>query len=103
MLHPIFDVKTLKTLTKLTNGIAASPGAAVGSVSFTADDAVEASKKAPVILVRKENTPNAIHGIDVAKAIFTALGGRSSHAPVDARAVLPPSVSPPPHIALSPP
>src|SRR5207244_9591598 len=60
MLHPSFDVKTLKTLTKLTNGIAASPGAAVGRVSFTADDAVEASKKAPVILVRKETTPDDI-------------------------------------------
>jgi pyruvate,orthophosphate dikinase len=85
MLHPIFDVKTLKTLTKLTNGIAASPGAAVGRVSFTADDAVEASKKAPIILVRKETTPDDIHGMDVAKGILTAIGGKSSHAAVVAR------------------
>ncbi|MGA2596593.1 MAG: pyruvate, phosphate dikinase [Bryobacteraceae bacterium] len=85
LLHPIFDVKTLKSLTKLTTGIAASPGAAVGRVSFTADDAVEASKKAPVILVRKETTPDDIHGMDVAKGILTAIGGKSSHAAVVAR------------------
>src|SRR5258708_20050879 len=85
MLHPIFDVKTLKSLPKATNGIAASPGAAVGRVSFTADDAVEASKKAPIILVRKETTPDDIHGMDVAKGILTAIGGKSSHAAVVAR------------------
>src|SRR5271165_4086452 len=85
LLHPIFDVKTLKSLTKLTTGIAASPGAAVGRVSFTADDAVEASKKAPVILVRKETTPDDIHGMDVARGILTAIGGKSSHAAVVAR------------------
>jgi len=85
LLHPIFDAKTLRSLTKLTNGIAASPGAAVGRVSFSADDAVEASKKAPVILVRKETTPDDIHGMDVAKGILTAIGGKSSHAAVVAR------------------
>src|ERR1700684_4583643 len=41
MLHPVFDPKTLKTLTKLTTGIDASPGAAVGRVAFSAEDAVE--------------------------------------------------------------
>src|ERR1051326_5203356 len=85
LLHPIFDTKTLKTLTKLTTGIAASPGAAVGRVSFTADDAVEAAKTSPVILVRKETTPDDIHGMDVAKGILTAIGGKSSHAAVVAR------------------
>ncbi len=85
LLHPIFDPKTLKSLTKLTTGIAASPGAAVGRVSFTADDAVEAAKNGPVILVRKETTPDDIHGMDVAKGILTAIGGKSSHAAVVAR------------------
>ncbi len=85
LLHPVFDGASLKTLTKLATGIAASPGAAVGRVAFTAEDAVEASVKAPVILVRKETTPNDIHGMDVAKGILTAIGGKSSHAAVVAR------------------
>src|SRR5204863_1986346 len=63
----------------------ASPGAAVGRVAFSADDAVEMSANGPVILVRKETTPDDIHGMDVAKGILTAVGGKSSHAAVVAR------------------
>ena len=85
LLHPMFDPASLKKLTKLTNGIDASPGAAVGRAVFTADDAVEASKKGPVILVRKETTPDDIHGMEVAEGILTAVGGKSSHAAVVAR------------------
>ncbi|HEY3743238.1 MAG TPA: pyruvate, phosphate dikinase [Bryobacteraceae bacterium] len=85
LLHPIFDIPSLKKLTKVTEGIAASPGAAVGMAAFSADDAVELSKKGPVILVRKETTPDDIHGMDVAKGILTAVGGKSSHAAVVAR------------------
>ena len=39
----------------------------------------------PVLLVRKETTPDDIHGMDVAKGILTAIGGKSSHAAVVAR------------------
>ena len=85
LLHPIFDVPSLKKLTKVTEGIAASPGAAVGMAAFSAEDAVELSKKGPVILVRKETTPDDIHGMDVSKGILTAVGGKSSHAAVVAR------------------
>jgi pyruvate,orthophosphate dikinase len=85
LLHPVFDGASLKSLTRLTQGIAASPGAAVGRVSFTADDAVHAAAKSPVLLVRKETTPDDIHGMDVAKGILTAIGGKSSHAAVVAR------------------
>src|SRR5271166_3227892 len=85
LLHPMFDPKSLAKLTKLTNGIDASPGAAVGRAVFTAEDAVEASKKGPVILVRKETTPDDIHGMEVAKGVLTAVGGKSSHAAVVAR------------------
>ena len=85
LLHPMFDPKSLAKLIKLTNGIDASPGAAVGRAVFTAEDAVEASKKSPVILVRKETTPDDIHGMEVAKGILTAVGGKSSHAAVVAR------------------
>jgi len=85
LLHPVFDVPSLRKLTQIATGIAASPGAAVGRVAFTAEDAVELSTKSPVILVRKETTPDDIHGMDVAKGILTAVGGKSSHAAVVAR------------------
>ncbi|HYP07274.1 MAG TPA: pyruvate, phosphate dikinase [Bryobacteraceae bacterium] len=85
LLHPVFDVASLRQLPKVAKGIAASPGAAVGRVAFTADDAVTMSAKAPVILLRKETTPDDIHGMDVAKGILTAVGGASSHAAVVAR------------------
>jgi pyruvate,orthophosphate dikinase len=85
LLHPVFDTKSLKTLTHIATGIDASPGAAVGRAVFTADDAVELGKSGPVILVRKETTPDDIHGMDVAKGILTAVGGKSSHAAVVAR------------------
>jgi pyruvate,orthophosphate dikinase len=85
LLHPVFDAPSLKKLTLVTNGIAASPGAAVGRCAFSADDAVELAKGGPVILVRKETTPDDIHGMDVARGILTAVGGKSSHAAVVAR------------------
>jgi pyruvate,orthophosphate dikinase len=85
LLHPVFDAPSLKKLTLVANGIAASPGAAVGRCAFSADDAVELAKNGPVILVRKETTPDDIHGMDVAKGILTAVGGKSSHAAVVAR------------------
>jgi pyruvate,orthophosphate dikinase len=85
LLHPVFDAASIKTLTLVANGIAASPGAAVGRAAFSADDAVELAKNGPVILVRKETTPDDIHGMDVAKGILTAVGGKSSHAAVVAR------------------
>src|ERR1700722_12319227 len=85
LLHPVFDNASLKTLKLVANGIAASPGAAVGRAAFSADDAVELAKNGPVILVRKEITPDDIHGMDVAKGILTAVGGKSSHAAVVAR------------------
>jgi pyruvate,orthophosphate dikinase len=85
LLHPVFDAKTLKDLTKLTTGISASPGAAVGRVAFSAEDAVVLAAGGPVLLVRKETTPDDIHGMDVSKGILTAIGGKSSHAAVVAR------------------
>jgi pyruvate,orthophosphate dikinase len=85
LLHPVFDVASLRKLTKLAKGIEASPGAAVGRLAFTADSAVELAKKGPVILIRKETTPDDIHGMDAARGILTAVGGKSSHAAVVAR------------------
>jgi pyruvate, orthophosphate dikinase len=72
-----------------TTGIAASPGAVVGQIVFTADDAVEkaghGSEKNPVILVRAETTPEDIHGMEVAVGILTSQGGATSHAAVVTR------------------
>ncbi len=85
LLHPLFDAASLKTLPKVATGIAASPGASVGRAVFTADDAVVQAEHGPVILVRKETTPDDIHGMEVAKGVLTAVGGKSSHAAVVAR------------------
>jgi pyruvate,orthophosphate dikinase len=82
VLHPQFANKS-KALTK---GLAASPGAAVGAVYFTADDAAAAAGRGEaVILVRSETSPEDVHGMMVAKGILTARGGLVSHAAVVAR------------------
>ena len=82
VLHPQFANKG-KALAK---GLAASPGAAVGAVYFTADDAVSADERGEkVILVRNETSPEDVHGMMVAQGILTARGGLVSHAAVVAR------------------
>lgn len=86
LLHPTFDAKTMEEAIPLTQGLPASPGAATGKVYFTAADAVLAAAKGePVILVRKETSPEDIEGMNVAKGILTARGGMTSHAAVVAR------------------
>ena len=83
LLHPVLDEsKPLKVLAK---GLPASPGAAVGRVVFTADDAVAQGKSQPVILVRAETVPDDIHGMEVAVGILTSRGGMTSHAAVVTR------------------
>ena len=70
----------------IARGLPASPGAAVGKVVFNADKAEELSKKGEkVILVRKETSPDDIHGMAAAQGILTARGGMTSHAAVVAR------------------
>ena len=72
----------------LAKGLPASPGAAVGQIVFTADEAVErvaSGKNVHVILVRAETTPEDIHGMEVAKGILTSRGGMTSHAAVVTR------------------
>jgi pyruvate,orthophosphate dikinase len=80
------DVKTGDLLT--TKGLPASPGAVVGQIVFTADEAVVKAgheRKNPVILVRAETTPEDIHGMEVAVGILTSRGGMTSHAAVVTR------------------
>ena len=82
VLHPQFATKEKSIAT----GLAASPGAAVGQVFFTADDAEAAALSGKdVILVRSETSPEDVHGMMVAKGILTSRGGLVSHAAVVAR------------------
>ena len=85
LLHPVLDPATRKGLTKIASGLPASPGASVGRAAFSSEDAVALAAKGPVVLVRKETTPDDIHGMDVSKGILTAVGGLTSHAAVVAR------------------
>ncbi len=87
-LVPRLDEKSTK-VEVLATGLPASPGAAVGQIVFTADEAVKMAghdtTKNPVILVRAETTPEDIHGMEVAKGILTSRGGMTSHAAVVTR------------------
>jgi pyruvate,orthophosphate dikinase len=70
----------------IATGLNASPGAAVGKAVFTADDAEAwAERGEPVILVRRETTPDDYHGMIRAQGILTSAGGTNSHAAVVAR------------------
>jgi pyruvate,orthophosphate dikinase len=86
-LVPRLDEKSTK-VEVLATGLPASPGAAVGQIVFTADEAVVRAghdRKNPVILVRAETTPEDIHGMEVAAGILTSRGGMTSHAAVVTR------------------
>ena len=86
LLHPTFDTAALKKAEAISKGIAASPGAAAGTIVFTAEDAVEHGKKGEkVILVRLETSPEDIEGMKYAQGILTVRGGQTSHAAVVAR------------------
>ena len=70
----------------LATGVAASPGAAVGRVYFSADDALDADDRGEdVILVREETTPSDVMGMQVSQGIVTTKGGLASHAALVAR------------------
>ena len=91
LLHPQFDANA--TYDVLAKGLNASPGAAVGEVVFSADDAEEAAAEGrKVILVRWETTPDDLHGMVAAQGILTSHGGKTSHAAVVARGMGKPCV-----------
>jgi pyruvate,orthophosphate dikinase len=70
----------------IATGLNASPGAAVGKAVFSADDAQAwAERGEPVILVRRETTPDDYHGMIRSEGILTSAGGTNSHAAVVAR------------------
>jgi pyruvate,orthophosphate dikinase len=70
----------------IAGGLPASPGGATGHIVFSAEEAEEkATDDYPVILLRRETTPEDIHGMKVAAGVLTELGGMTSHAAVVAR------------------
>ncbi len=70
----------------VTTGLAASPGLAAGAIVTTPDAAVAAAAEGrSVILVRKETSPDDVHGMAAAAGILTTTGGLASHAAVVAR------------------
>jgi pyruvate,orthophosphate dikinase len=87
-LVPRLDEKSAK-IEVLATGLPASPGAAVGQIVFTAEEAVRKAghgiNRQPVILVRAETTPEDIQGMEVAAGILTSRGGMTSHAAVVTR------------------
>ncbi|MDY2841724.1 MAG: pyruvate, phosphate dikinase, partial [Candidatus Borkfalkiaceae bacterium] len=89
LLHPTFDTAALKAADKnnvVGKGIAASPGAAAGTIVFTPEEAVKEGKAGKkVILVRLETSPEDIEGMKFAQGILTVRGGQTSHAAVVAR------------------
>ncbi|MGH8934557.1 MAG: pyruvate, phosphate dikinase, partial [Egibacteraceae bacterium] len=91
LLHPQFDPEA--TYQPIAKGLNASPGAAVGRVTFTADDAeAKAAGGEAVILVRPETSPDDLHGMIAAQGILTSRGGLVSHAAVVARGMGKPAV-----------
>ena len=83
-LHPMVDPQAKTDI--VATGLPASPGGATGQIVFSAEEAVEVhATGASVVLVRRETTPEDIHGMKVAAGILTELGGMTSHAAVVAR------------------
>ncbi|MDX6200451.1 MAG: pyruvate, orthophosphate dikinase [Actinomycetota bacterium] len=84
LMFPTFgDVGSAK---KLTKGMNASPGAAVGKAVFSSETAAEwAARGEDVILVRRETNPDDLVGMIAARGILTSRGGKTSHAAVVAR------------------
>lgn len=83
ILHPQFEDNDVPVL---ATGLGASPGAAVGHVYFSADDALDAYDRGEdVILVKDETSPADVPGMAIAEGILTTKGGLASHAAVVAR------------------
>ncbi|MFA5947438.1 MAG: pyruvate, phosphate dikinase [Candidatus Gracilibacteria bacterium] len=85
LLHP--QIKKTAVRNVIAKGLPASPGAACGKIVFNADDAVNMAteQNEKVVLVRKETSPEDIHGMHSAQGILTSRGGMTSHAAVVCR------------------
>jgi pyruvate, orthophosphate dikinase len=86
LFKPVIRADLKSSEEPVATGLNASPGAAVGRVVFTADDSSEwAERGEPVVLVRRETTPDDYHGMIASQGILTSAGGTNSHAAVVAR------------------
>ncbi|GBU25305.1 pyruvate, phosphate dikinase [Fibrobacteria bacterium R8-3-H12] len=89
LLAPVFQKesyqKAIQEKRLLTKGLPAGPGAATGTLAFTAEKAERWATHGPVVLARVETSPEDLRGMLAAKGIVTAKGGVSSHAAVVAR------------------
>src|SRR5574344_2743536 len=86
LLHPTFDVNSLKAGKIVAQGLAASPGAASGNIYFNAEDVSKAKARGEkALLVRLETSPEDIQGMSDAQGVLTIRGGMTSHAAVVAR------------------
>ncbi len=86
LLLPSFKPTARNAADVLTRGLPASPGASVGKLAFTAEEARERAEAGEsVILVRKETSPEDVDGMNAASGILTSTGGMTSHAAVVAR------------------
>jgi len=94
LLRDQFDPSAKAQATRITAGLNASPGAAVGKAVFNADRAFEMAQQGEkVILVRIETSPDDFHGMAAAQGVLTARGGATSHAAVVARQIGKPCVA----------
>ncbi|HTW95154.1 MAG TPA: pyruvate, phosphate dikinase [Tepidisphaeraceae bacterium] len=92
LLHPGFDPKATRNV--LARGLPASPGAAMGKIAFTAEEAEQrVAAGEQIILVRRETEPADIGGMHVSEGILTSTGGMTSHAAVVARGMGTPCVA----------
>lgn len=90
LLHPTFVKESEEAATVIGRGNAAGPGAAVGKIVFSATKAMELvkeDKKAQLILVRQETSPEDLGGMVAAQGVLTMRGGMTSHAAVVARQI----------------
>jgi pyruvate,orthophosphate dikinase len=86
LLLPSFAEEDLAKATCVARGLPASPGAATGTLAFSAEDAVRRAEAGEdVLLIRKETSPEDVDGMHHAVGILTSTGGMTSHAAVVAR------------------
>ena len=85
-LYPVFEQAEEEKVQCIGKGLPAGPGAACGKIAVTPEQAVELKARGEnVILVRKETSPDDIHGMHAAEGFLTTTGGMTSHAAVVAR------------------
>ncbi len=83
---PKVAAKRNEDVPAIATGLAASPGVAGGRIATTPDAAVTMAEEGEaVVLVRRETSPDDVHGMARAVGILTTTGGLASHAAVVAR------------------